>query len=243
MARHVQLNNIDHADMRIRTEHNTALGDAVMSCPVFPHEFRNVQPHYPIVFSKDGAIGGFRPIALFGLQEGENLFLTQDDDWDAAYIPLAMRIRPFLIGFANDTRGARQMEVHVDLDHPRVSKTEGEAVFLAHGGHTSFLQEIAKLLGEVHTGEQSIAGFSAMLDELELIEPFTLDVTLNDGSQGRLAGYYIIAEEKLYNLEAEGLGRLQAAGLLQPIYMAVAALSQFRALIDRRNRQIAEARA
>ncbi|RME64091.1 MAG: multidrug transporter [Alphaproteobacteria bacterium] len=244
MARHVQLNNIDHADLRIRTERNAALGDGVMSCPVFPYEFRNLQPHYPIVFTKDATTGGFRPLALFGLEEGENLFLTSDEGWDAAYIPLAMRMQPFLIGFSNDGGGGgRQMEVHIDLDHPRVSQTEGEPVFLAHGGHTPFLQEIAKLLGEVHAGEQSITGFSAMLDELELIEPFTLDITLNDGSQGRLAGYYIIAEESLYGLDAEALGRLQAAGFLQPIYMAVAALSQFRALIDRRNRRLAETQA
>lgn len=231
MAKHAQLNNIDHADLRIRQGHSSELGDSVMGCAIFPYEFRDVQAHYPIVFTKDATKGGFRPICLFGLEEGENLFLTKDGQWDAEYIPLSIRMRPFLIG----KTGTGQMEVHVDLEHPRVSTTEGEPLFLEHGGHAPYLQGMARLLGEVHDGEQSIANFSALLEELELIEPFTLDVTLNDGSQGRLAGYYIIAEERLYALDAAALGRLQSAGFMQAVYMAVAALSRFAALISRRN--------
>ncbi len=239
MARNAQLNNIDHAEIRVINGYGEALGDAVMACPVFPYEFRNLQPHYPIVFAKDSATGGFRPLALFGLEDGENLFLRGENRWDADYIPLAMRMRPFLIGFSGDSLGGRQMEVHIDLDHPKVSRSAGEPLFLEHGGHAPYLQQVSKLLGEVHDAEQTVAAFSAILDELGLLDPFTLDITLDDGSRGRLAGYYIIAEEALYALDAGALWRLQSAGVLQPIYMAVAALAQFRALIDRRNKRLA----
>jgi len=241
MVKHVQLNNIDHPNLRVRTGYSEVLGDNVMAAPVFPHEFRNLQPHYPIVFSKDANSGGFRPIALFGLEDGENLFLAADNKWDTDYVPLAVRMKPFLIGVSGDASGGRQMEVHIDMDHPRVSESEGERVFLEHGGHAPMLQEASKILSEVNEGEQTVAPFSALLEELELIEPFTLDIELNDGSKGRLEGYYIIAEEKLYALDGEALGRLQSAGYLQPVFMAVAALSEFRNLIDRRNAKIAGA--
>ena len=241
MPKHVQLNNIDHPDLRVRTGHSAALGDDVMACAVFPHEFRNLQPHYPIVFAKDGASGSFRPLALFGLEDRENLFLKSNDQWDADYVPLAIRMKPFLIGFSGDAAGGRQMEVHIDIEHPRVSETDGARLFLEHGGHAPLLQEASKILGEVNDGEQTISKFSALLEELELIEPFTLDVELNDGSKGRLEGYYIIAEEKLYALKGEELERLQISGFLQPVFMGVAALSQFRNLIDRRNAKIAGA--
>ncbi|MBB5518478.1 SapC family protein [Amphiplicatus metriothermophilus] len=239
MARHVQLNNVDHANLRIRTERGEAFGDAVMSCPVFPRELRNVQAHYPIIFTKDPNLACFRPLALFGFEEGENLFL-KGDVWDAPYVPLAMRMRPFLIGFSSvEGEGeGRRAEAHIDLDHPRVSETDGVRIFMEHGGHSPYLKEMLGILAEAHDGEQSIAGFSAMLEEFSLIEPFTLDITLNDGTTGRLSGYYTIAEEALYGLDASALGRLQAAGNLQPIYMAVASLSQFRSLIDRRNARL-----
>jgi hypothetical protein len=237
MARHEQLNNIEHGDLRVRAERTAELGDALMACPAFPHEFRRLQPHYPIVFIKDAANGGYRPLALFGLEDGENLFLVEDR-WDAAYVPLAMRMKPFLIGFGADGAGGRQLEVHVDLEHPRISRTQGERLFLDHGGHAPFLKDASSVLSEVHEGEQSIAGFSALLDELRLVEPFTLDVTLDDGARGRLAGYYIIAEETLYGLDAQALARLQSAGALLPIFMAVASLSQLSALVERRNARL-----
>jgi hypothetical protein len=236
----VQLNNVDHASLLIRTERDAALGDAVMAAPVFPGEFRNLQAHYPIVFVKDGRTGGFRPMALFGLEEGSNLFLTEEG-WDAAYIPLAMRMQPFLIGFSRRD-GERQLEVHVDLSHPRVTAEGGVPVFLEHGGHTEFLQDVTSILAAVHEGEETVAPFTALLNELGLIEPFTLDVTLDDGSSGRLAGYYVIAEEILYTLPEEALGRLQAAEALLPVFMAIASMAQFRALIARRNAALKDGR-
>ncbi len=237
MAQHVQLNNVDHADLRVRTERSAALGDAVMSCALFPHEFRRAQAHYPIVFSKDPSKGFFRPQALFGLEHGSNVFLGETG-WEAAYVPLAMRIAPFVIGFSARESGHRQMEVHLDLDHPRVSKDGGEPVFLDHGGHSDLLKSVVSTLEDIHEAETGLTAFSATLDELDLLEPFTLDVTLEDGSSGRLAGLYTIKEENLFTLDGDALGRLQAANVLLPVYMAVASISQFSALIERRNRQV-----
>lgn len=236
MTRHAALNNVDHAHLKIRQERTAPLGDAVMSAPIFPHEFRHVQAYYPIVYSKSSETGQVRPVALFGLEEGSNLFLTEKG-WDAAYIPLAVQIQPFLIGVVREG-GEEHLEVHLDLDHPRVSETDGEPLFLEHGEQTDFLTEVSSNLAMVHEGETFIPTFSAMLTELELVEPFTLDVQLDDGTEGRLAGLYTIAEEKLYSLDEANLGRLQKSDMLMPIYMSVASLSQFRSLIERRNRLV-----
>lgn len=233
MTRHVSLNNIDHAHLKVRTERCAALGDDVMFTPVFPHEFRRIQAHYPIVFIRDPGADRFRPVALFGLEEGSNLFLS-GRVWDAAYIPLTVRMKPFLIGRGGDG----SLGVHIDFDHPRVSETDGEPLFLQQGGQSQLLQQIAEILGEVHEAEQALPAFTAMLDELALIEPFTLDVTLPDGTEGRLSGYYTIAEESLYGLDSDTLGRLQRAGYLQPLFMVVASLSQLTGLIERRNARL-----
>jgi hypothetical protein len=61
-------------------------------------------------------------------------------------------------------------------------------------------------------------------------------VELDDGSQNRLAGFYTINEDRLAQLSADQLARLHRDGYLQAIYMAVASLSQFRGLIQRKNR-------
>ncbi|MBM3928969.1 MAG: SapC family protein, partial [Sphingomonadales bacterium] len=69
-----------------------------------------------------------------------------------------------------------------------------------------------------------------------LLEPFTIDITLDDGASHRLVGFHIIAEDRLRTLDATALGALHADGHLLPIFMAVASLAQLPALIARKNR-------
>jgi hypothetical protein len=122
MTRHAHLNNVEHRDLRIITARGAQYGDEVMYTLTFPAEFRNIQAHYPIVFGK-ASDGTFTPLALFGFREKQNLFL-KDGKWDAQYIPLMIERNPFLIGNAPNGK-----VVHIDLESPRVSRTEGEAIF------------------------------------------------------------------------------------------------------------------
>lgn len=242
MVNAVLLNNIDHRDLRVDPRRGARFGDQVMSAATFPAEFRNVQTHYPIVFRATGD-GGFQPIALFGLREHENLFLKGDvlkgdgldeDHWDAdaTYLPLAVERQPFLIGTSED--GGLLM--HVDLDSPRVGTDSGEALFREHGGTTDFLDRMNSVLLALYEGLQGTAAFIDALQRHGLLEPFALDVQLDDGSQVRLAGLHTIAEERLRALDGDALAQLSRDGHLEAAYMAVASLSNLRILIERMNR-------
>ncbi|MDB5906959.1 MAG: Peptidase [Massilia sp.] len=226
----VLLNNVDHKDLRVVTSRGAQYGDAVMWALTFPAEFRDVQSNYPIVFRKTADGAGFEAVALFGFHEGENLFLGVNS-WDAAYVPLAIERQPFLIGI-----GGEELMVHVDLHSPRISNSAGEAIFLSHGGTTEYLERINSVLLAIHEGLQAARPFIAALLEHELLESFVLDIELDDGSQNRLAGFYTINEDRLGALGGDALDRLHRAGYLQAIYMVVASLSNFRALIERKNR-------
>jgi len=231
MSRPALLNNVDHKELRIATARGAAFGDDVMVAFTFPAEFRDLQAHYPIVFSKSADGTSFHPLALLGLTEGENLFLDENG-WDAPYIPLAIARQPFLIG-----TGAGGLTVHVDLDHPRAGAADGEPVFLPHGGNTEFLERASAMLLTLHEGMQATPAFVAALAEHALLESFVLDIEGPDGSQNRLAGFYTINEDRLAALGAAALERLHKAGYLQAIYMAVASLSQLRPLIERKQRR------
>ena len=171
--------------------------------------------------------------ALFGFQEGENLFLGLDvlGGWDAPYVPLAIERQPFLIG-VNGT----ELMVHVDLDNPRLSDSAGERVFLPHGGTSQYLERVNSTLLAIHQGLQQARGFMAALLEHQLLESFVCDIELDDGSQHRLAGFYTINEERLAALPGEAVERLHRDGYLQPVYMVIASMSNFRNLIERKNR-------
>lgn len=232
MTNNVLLNNVEHQDLRVITARGAHYGDQVRSCITFPLEFRDVQAHYPIVFSQTEDGAGFEPQALFGLQQDENLFLGPNG-WDARLLPMAMERLPFLIG-----RNGQELNIHIDLDSPRVSRTEGEPLFLPYGGSTPYLERVGVLLQTIHDGLGQLPAFIAALMEHELLESFVADIELADGSRNRLFGYHTINEDRLHRLSGAALEQLNRAGHLQSIYMAMASLSHLRGLVDRKQRAV-----
>lgn len=235
MSRHVQLNNIDHRDLRVVTARGAAWGDDVMSALTFPGEFRDVQSRYPIVFQKT-ADGALQPVALLGLEPGRNLFLDADG-WAPGYVPMSIERQPFLIGRS----ASGDPTVHIDLAHPRVGHAQGEPLFRTHGGTSPYLEHVTGVLQALHAGMQQTPAFVDALVRHELLESFVIDIDLDDGRQHRLAGFYTVHEERLAQLDAPALSALHRDGHLQAIYMVVASLSHVRDLIERMRRMPARA--
>ena len=231
---HALLTAEDHRELRIRTESAAELGDAMMCAIAVPNEFRQVQNEYPILFQLDDARENFTALAMFGFENGENLYL-EDGRWDAAHRPLSVDIQPFLIGSA-DAAGAKQ--VHVDMDSPRIGAGEGMRVFDAEGRATPYLETIAEKLGALDEGYQASRDFFAALRRYDLLEPLVLEVTLDDGSTNRLVGFHAVDEARLQALDAAALGELHAADHLMPIFMALASLANLSGLIARKNRRL-----
>jgi len=211
------------------------MGDAVMTCITVPSEFRRVQTHYPILFQLDSARDSFSALAMFGFEPGENLFLT-DAGWDARYRPLAIDSQPFLVG-----RGAGDVrQVHIDMASRRIGlHGEGVRVFDETGRPTPYLERVADQLRALDTDYVASADFFAALRRYDLLEPLTMDVTLDDGSKNRLVGYHVIDEDRLAALDPTAVADLHTAGHLMPIFMALASLGAIGDLVARKNRRMA----
>lgn len=238
MTNAVLLNNVEHRDLRVITERSADFGDDAWYALTFPLEFRALQGHYPIFFQRDAGNGNFFPLVLLGFQPGENLYL-RDGKWNSSYVPLAIRREPFLIGrqsVVEDGVEKTRRVIHIDLDSPRVNRERGEPLFLEYGGNSSFLDTVADMLEAIHQGIEQNERFVRALQVHGLLEPFTLDVTLDNGESNQLKGFYTIDEERLRGLNAEDLDELHRAGFLEAIYMAMASQSQLRRLIDEKNR-------
>ena len=227
MTDHALLTADTHRDLRIRTDRGVELGDAIMSCVTMPIEFRQVQDEYPILFRRSLERDAFTALAMFGFEAGENLFLD-GARWDARYVPLAADIQPFLIG--GD-------QVHIDMAHPRVGGSDGTRLFDEHGRATPYLDRMAEKLGALDEGYRLSHDFFAALARHDLLEPLTLEITLDDGSINRLVGYHAIDEARLAALDAEALGALGRDGHLLPIFMAVASTGRIAELVARKNRR------
>lgn len=242
MTRHVLLDNVNHGDLRINQVYAPGQGYDDHVARVFPSEFIALQREYPLFFSKNSETGDFEPIALLGFDQGENLFLA-DPDWDAEYIPLSIRRQPFLIGFQQQEVDGIPTDapvVHVDMDHPSVSKTEGKPVFLAQGGESPYLEQMTAILHAIHEGHAANQELSRILVGLELIESVKIEVEFADGSKRSLSGLFKIAEERLAKLSGGALEILNASGHLQTVFLMLASLASMSRLMERKNQRLAE---
>ena len=239
MTNNAILNNVDHPDLRVITERSVKFGDNVMYALTFPFEFRSVQACYPILFHQDAG-GNLYPVALFGFEEKENLFLDKSG-WDAPYVPAMIKREPFLIGYqgSEDKEDADKPRVlSIDLDHPRVSKDEGEPLFQPLGGYTPFLEEIADLMESIYQGYMHNKLFMQALEEHDLLESVTFDITLKDGSENRLLGFHTINEDKVQQLPGEVLRQFSEHHILMPLFMVLASTVNVRSLIERKNERL-----
>lgn len=234
MARHVLLNNVEHKDLRVITRHSPELGDAVGNVVVFPTEFREVQREYPLFFRKEPGGENYLSVAVLGFAKDENLFLDSTG-WNARYLPAVITRGPFLIGF-QETQVEGELRtspvIHIDLDHPRVSETEGEPLFLKLGGHTPFLQQATAALDRIHRGLSMSKDMFAAFTALDLIDPIKLEIKLTADETRNLLGLYTVNADKLRALDAPSLAGLHKAGFLECAYLVMSSVNNMQKLVD-----------
>lgn len=233
----ILLSKEDHKELKISSTRSSEMGDNVSTCLVVPHEFRDVQHHFPIFFRRYEEDNIFRPMALLGLEPDENLFL-KDGKWDCNYMPLVMASQPFLIGRSDEE--ADEGRVFINMDSPRIVETseQGHRLFDDLGNETAFMQAMVRNLEVLHQGNAALAGISDFLEKYDLLESFALEVGLADGSQNRLLGFHTINESKLAELEPAALSEMVEKGYMMAIFMVLASLASVTDLIGRKNERL-----
>jgi len=227
-----------HQNLKLKKNKDAYLGIGNSVCVTFPIEFRNIQSHYPIFFQKNPDGEDFSSVALLGLEPKENLFVTQDG-WDCGYVPLALDVQPFVIG--RDSKNENDGRVFIDLDSPLIAgddEENGIAIFDEMGAESEYLKNTVKNMEILHFGFESAKGYVDWLVKYDLLEPFVLDVSLQDQSLNRLTGFQTINEERFKELEDELLLEMRSKGYLMPTFMILASMASVTGLIERKNRQL-----
>ena len=242
MTNPVLLDSNTHLNIRIVQGYSADLGDNVCIVPVVPREFAKIAAHYPILLTKEGNTGQFVFNALLGFEEGENLFLEQQQ-WLAEYIPLHIKRLPFSIGVqVQDVDGQEQHNpmINIDMDSPRVSNSEGERLFQEHGGQTQYLQNVNSMLAELINGGKQTKAFVQTLLDAELIESIKISITLDNGKNLATEGLYSINQEKLAALNADQLDSLHKSGLLELVFLLKSSLEHLPTMIARKNQRLTD---
>jgi hypothetical protein len=127
--------------------------------------------------------------------------------------------------------------IHIDLDHPRVSQTEGDPLFLQHGGNSPYLERANRMLQIIYRGTAAVAPMFAAFEEAGLLEALEIEVALDDRVKYDVPGFLTISEERLAKLDGAQLERLNKTGFLHFALFALASLGNMSWLIELKNRK------
>ena len=185
--------------------------------PLTVGEFQLAAVCGPIIFVGDDKT----PLAVMGLNPGENMFVTDDGVFEAGvYVPAYVRRYPFV--FAND-QAAGQMILCIDRDAEFVVEGGDMPFFDAKGEPSEYTNSCIEFCNNYEIERQRTNSFVQLLRALDLFElkTATFTPTNEDGSAGepqKIAEYWGVSEEKLKKLSGEQMIELRDNGALSQIY-------------------------
>ncbi len=218
-----------HPSHGLKPRDDLAFTRGTHAVPVTVDEFALVQRHYPIVFGMGDAPA---PLALIGLQEGQNLYLTAENQWEQGqYIPAFVRRYPFML--ARLTPDSEDLSLCFDETSGSIVAGEGEPLF--NGLEPT--DTTKGILNFCEQFEQAVFRTRAFMDEMTKLD-LLMDgeVTIQREGLAEPAiyrGFRMVSEEKLQNLRGDQARKLVQSGLLGLVYAHLFSLSLISGLFER----------
>jgi hypothetical protein len=201
-----------HAKLRWKRYSNYTFAAADSVVPLVAAELPKAVMSLPMAFIAQG--DSYVPVAVLGLQPGNNVFVAPDWRWVGHYIPAAFRSYPFRLAQTADG----QQVLCIDEDSGLVGDdAAGEPFFTDDGEPAPAVIDILNFLTQIERSRQATATACAALQKQQLIRPWSITLKTETGEQ-QIAGLFQIDEAALNQLSAEALLEVRDAGALPIAY-------------------------
>ncbi len=225
------LSSETHATWRLRPADRAPFLVSQHAIPVTVDEFPLVQRFMPIVFSVgDDAI----PLALMGLNEGVNVFVSDDGQLteDNFYVPAYIRRYPYLL--ARLRPDAEELSLCFDPSTDTLGPfDEGEPLF-ENGEPTAVVKNVLTFNESFEQAGTRTQNFMNELREMELLMDGEATIQLDEADQPFIyRGFQMVNEEKLTDMRGDMLRKISKSGMLPLLYAHLFSLSLMRDLFAR----------
>jgi hypothetical protein len=218
-----------HGKCAIEPGKGYAFARKINCVPLTAVEFPLAAAEYAIVFAQNA--GQVTPVVILGARPGENLYVKDDDSWNARYIPAFIRRYPFVFAAKDD---GKTFTLCVDEAFQGLNyQGRGNALFNAEGGHTPYVDSVLKFLQEFRAQVMRTQQFCKRLMELKLLEPMQAQFRLSDGQKVSLTGFHAVDRKRLKELPPETLAQLAANDELELIYLHLQSMRNFASVKDK----------
>ena len=216
-----------HKDWSVRSGADYAFSRGTNSVPLTAVEFPRASREYPIVFTgdKDATL----PLAVLGIEDRNNLRITEDGGWSGDYIPAFVRRYPFVFA----TNDSQNFTVCLDEGFAGCNQDgDGERLFDDAGERTPYLDRVVNFLTEYQRHYHRTKLFGDRLRELDLLEPVQANVSLNTGRKVSLTGFNVVSRDPKA-LGGEELTKLAQNDDLELVYVHLQSMANFGSMVDR----------
>ncbi len=215
----------DHANLRTRkTDKPTWLANQ-HAIPLTVEEFPAAQRHYPIVFSiGDNPV----PLALMGMSEGINVFISEDGQIEEEiYIPAYARRYPFML--AKLSPDAEELSLCFDPTSNLVGEFEDGTPLFEDGQPSEQIKGTLSFCEQFELAGNKTANFVKELEKHELLMDGELTFNRDDLEKPVVyRGFKIINEEKLRDLRGDVLRTWNKNGMLPLVFAHMLSLELVR---------------
>jgi hypothetical protein len=206
---------------------------AQMVIPLSYSEISLACHDYPLVFVSGDQGKTVAAMAVVGLQQQQNLYVTAEGTWDrASYIPAYVRRYPYCMTRVN-VDGKEQAERIACVEKSALSDS-GQPLHDDQGEPLPAWENLRKFLFEFETDLARTQAMCKTLLDLKLLEPFTMQAKPEQGEGISLTGMYRVVETKIPELAADRLKELVQNGVLPRVYAHLMSMSNFTKLLARR---------
>ena len=192
------------------TNFRFAAAESVIPLVVF--ELSKAAMSMPLAFVSQG--DSFIPVAVMGIEPGNNVFVSADWRWLGQYVPAQFRSYPFRLVKTDDGQNALCVDEDNDLicDVPT-----GERFFNDDNAPSQAVEDIIEFLRQIEQSRKVTENACLVLQKHALIRAWPITVQQNTGVQ-LIEGLYEIDEAALNQLSAEALKEVQEGGGLAVAY-------------------------
>jgi len=197
--------------------------------PAIVGEFGIAAGSFPVIFVGEKRV----PVVVMGLRQGQNLFVTEDGQFDPNFmLPAFIRRYPFV----SASNGADKPATFcVDIDADSVTDKNPEIPFFDENGEpTQVINQAIEFVSAFEQDARTTELFVQRLMDLDLFERKEISVAdkADPTKQQKIAEYFGIDEKKLLALPSETVMELRDAGHLGAIYAHLVSLARWDRIIQ-----------
>ncbi|WP_455481908.1 SapC family protein [Bartonella sp. B35(2025)] len=209
------INKVTHKNLKFSPPSDMSFAKDTHWVPLASSEYFQAALDYPILFmcaEDEQKKKHYTSVALVGLSNDENDYITSDKNWKRnTYIPAFVRRYPFVFA---QLHNEKELSVCFDQQSGMFNEVAGIELFNSDGSISPFTEERIHFLEGFKIAMEKTAEFIDALVDMDLLSQKSINVKNDKGLSAQLEHFWLVDEEKLNKLSAHQLAKLHKNGFL-----------------------------